>query len=293
LSGETYAVACAFLWALSSTLIKSQTGKMHIVTLGALRTIPALLIYWLSLILSDRLGQILQLPVRTWVFLIGSAIIGLVIGDLLYLASMKLIGLSRALPLSTTYPFFTIMLAVLFLNEQPGWAIGAGALLIGAGAYLLAVPKAAERAHEGVTPRANRAGTVMAILAALCWGAGTILARMGLEGIDVAIANAIRLSVLAIAFFAMSLRLDTIGQIRKHGLGSLGIIFAAGIIGAGLGTFAFLSAVQRAGAAKTSILTATTPLFGLPFSLVLKERLSVRKVAGTVLTVAGVWLTVL
>ena len=292
MSGETYAMACAFLWALSSALIKSQTDKMHIVTLGALRTVPAVLLYWVLLILSDGVDQMLHLPVRTWAFLIGSAIIGLVIGDLLYLASMKLIGLSRALPLSTTYPFFTIVLAVLFLDEKLGWAIGAGALLIGAGAYLLAVPKAAERAHDGVTRRANRAGTAMAILAAMCWGAGTILARMGLEGIDVAVANAIRLSVLTIVFFAMSFRLDTIGQIRRHGLGSLGIVFTAGIVGAGLGTYAFLTAVQRAGAARTSILTATTPLFGVPFSLVLKEKLSVRKVVGTILTVLGVWLTV-
>ena len=132
----------------------------------------------------------------------------------------------------------------------------------------------------------------MAILAAMCWGAGTILARMGLEGIDVAVANAIRLSVLTIVFFAMSFRLDTIGQIRRHGLGSLGIVFTAGIVGAGLGTYAFLTAVQRAGAARTSILTATTPLFGVPFSLVLKEKLSVRKVVGTILTVLGVWLTI-
>jgi drug/metabolite transporter (DMT)-like permease len=50
--------------------------------------------------------------------------------------------------------------------------------------------------------------------------------------------------------------------------------------------------VQEAGAAKTSVLTAITPLFGVPFSLILRERLSGRTVLGTALTVVGVGLTI-
>jgi drug/metabolite transporter (DMT)-like permease len=34
------------------------------------------------------------------------------------------------------------------------------------------------------------------------------------------------------------------------------------------------------------------PLFGVPFSLILGERLTARTLLGTALTVAGVWLTV-
>ena len=45
LSGEAFAIASAFCWALSSTLIKSQTNKIGIVLMGALRTIPAVLVY--------------------------------------------------------------------------------------------------------------------------------------------------------------------------------------------------------------------------------------------------------
>ena len=59
-----------------------------------------------------------------------------------------------------------------------------------------------------------------------------------------------------------------------------------------LGTFAYLAAVQRAGAARTSVLTSAMPVFGVPFSLLLGEKLTARTVMGTLLTIGGVWLTI-
>jgi drug/metabolite transporter (DMT)-like permease len=72
----------------------------------------------------------------------------------------------------------------------------------------------------------------------------------------------------------------------------LGIILLGGVLGMTLGTLTFLAAVQKAGAARTSILTAAMPIFGVPFSLVLGERLTARAVVGTALTIGGVWLTI-
>jgi len=293
LSGEVYAIACAFLWALSSALLKSQTHKIHVVFLGALRTLPALLIYWGILLFSGRAAELLVLPLRAWAYLAGSTLIGLVVGDSIYFQSMKLIGLSRAMPLSTTYPFFTMLLSLLFLDEQFGWTVVGGATLIATGGYLLALHRGRERLAESqATRRVNLVGVTLALSAAVCWSMSTVLLRMGLEEVDATIANVVRLSVLMVALSTMALRLGKIERVREYGLRSLGIVFLAGIVGTGLGTFTFLSAVQSAGAAKTSILTATMPLFGVPFSLLLKERPSSRTLVGTGLTMAGVVLTI-
>jgi DME family drug/metabolite transporter len=292
LPGEAYALACALLWALSSVLLKSQTHKIHVVFLGALRTMPALLIYWGILFLSGRATELLNLPLRTWIYLAGSTLIGLVVGDSIYFQSMKLIGLSRAMPLSTTYPFFTMLLSLLFLDERFGWTVAGGAALIAAGGYLLALHRGRERLVESqAVRRANLIGVVLALCAALCWSISTVLLRVGLEKADTTLANVVRLSVLMVALATMALKLGKIDRIKSYGLRSLGIVFLAGIVGTGLGTFTFLTAVQRAGAARTSILTATTPLFGVPFSLLLKERPSSRTLVGTGLTMIGVWLT--
>jgi DME family drug/metabolite transporter len=299
LPGEVYAIASAFLWALSSTLVKSQTEKISIVLMGALRTIPALLIYWSLVVFTGRCGALIALPLRSWAFLGGATILGLVIGDLIYFESMKYIGLSRALPLSMTYPFFTIILALSFLDERITWSIVGGAVLIVGGALLLAFPRGTRNARYGADradQQLNLRGVALALGAAVLWGTSTILLRQGLEGVEVTVANTVRLSVLALILWFLAARrreLHTIGRYtRGEGLKTLGIVALTGIIGMSLGTFAYLAAVQRAGAARTSVLTSAMPLFGVPFSLVLGEKLTARTVIGTLLTIGGVWLTI-
>jgi drug/metabolite transporter (DMT)-like permease len=297
LSGELFAIASAFCWALSSTLIKSQTNKIGIVLMGALRTVPAVLIYWGVLIFTGRGGAPWALPLRSWAFLLGSTVVGLVIGDLIYFESMKYIGLSRALPLSTIYPFFTIILALLFLDERVTWATVGGAALIIGGAVLLAFPKGARNARtEPKGKDLDLRGVALALGAAVCWGASTVLLRQGLEGVELPVANAVRLSALALVLWVMAARRNELrsigGYTRGEGLRTLAVVMLAGIIGMSLGTFTFLTAVQRAGAARTSVLTSAMPLFGVPFSMILGERLTARTVLGTVLTILGVWLTI-
>lgn len=287
--GEVYALSCAFLWAVSSVLIKSQADRMDIVSIGALRTVPAVLIYWITLVALNQVPQLLSLSLQAWLSLVGSALIGLVIGDLLYFASLKTIGLSRGMPLSATYPFFTLAFAAVLLGEPIGWMVVVGAVLISVGAYLLAFPRAS--VTESV-PKVSTRGVAMAVGAAVCWGASTVVVRIGLQDAPVVVANAIRLPVLLLSLVTIALRQGTTSQIRHYRPKSLGIVFATGIIGMGLGTFTFLEAVQRVGAARTSVLTATTPLFGLPFALLMGERPSVRTLTGMALVILGVWLTI-
>ena len=289
--GEAYALICAFLWALSSALLKSQADKMRTVTLGALRTVPAIALYWGIVLFSGRLSEIAALSSRTWAFLAGSSLIGLIVGDLFYYASMKRIGLARAMPLSAIYPFFTMLFALLFLDETVGWGTAVGALLIIVGSYLLAVPSRIHRSPSSAQ-RIDWIGIGMAIISAVCWGASTVMVRVGVDGVSVPVANAIRLSILIVVWLSVAVMQGGLEQVRSLETQSLLIVMASGILGAGLGTFAFLSSVHLAGATKTSILTATTPLFGVPLAFVLGERTSMRTVLGTLCSIAGVWLTV-
>ena len=308
MSGEFYAIACAFFWALSSTLLKSQTRKVEVISLAAWRTVPGVLIYVSLLFLSGRAQDVLHLPPRSTALVVGSTFLGLGLGDLLYLRSMKLIGLARAIPLSATYPFFTVILALLFLDEALHWTIIGGAVLITGGAYLLAFPRGTRRMGSTTAqtaanpsssseriptpPEMDLGGVGLALAAAVCWAVSTVMMRLGLGGVHLVVANSIRLMVVLVALFAVLVRRGEVGRIREHGLRPLAVALLAGTIGTGLGTYTFQSALERAGAAKTSILTSTTPLFGVPFSLVLGEKLTSRMLLGTVLTMVGVWLTV-
>jgi drug/metabolite transporter (DMT)-like permease len=298
LPGEVYAIVSAFLWALSSTLVKSQTTKMPIVLMNALRTVPAILVYWGYLLATGRIGEPFSLPLRSWAFLGGSTVIGMAIGDLLYFQSMKYIGLGRTLPLSNVYPFFTMLLALFLLDERIDWTVAAGAALIVSGAYLLAFPRGTSGIREkGRGSELDLRGVAMALAAAVCWGTSTVLLRLGLENVAVPVANVIRLSILAVILFGLAARQGQLSQVptyvRRGHRATLGIVLLTSIVGMILGTLTYLAAVQSAGAARTSILTSAMPLFGVPFSLILGERLTARAVLGTILTIGGVMSTVL
>ena len=60
--GEVYALICTFLWALSSAMLKAQTDTVGIFQLGALRTLPAVLIYWGLLLFTGRLSSVARPP---------------------------------------------------------------------------------------------------------------------------------------------------------------------------------------------------------------------------------------
>ena len=84
LTGEVYAVICSFLWAMSSSMTKSQATKMPVVILSALRTLPGLLVYWVLVPLSGRMHEFARITPRNWAFLGASTLAGLIVGDLMY-----------------------------------------------------------------------------------------------------------------------------------------------------------------------------------------------------------------
>ncbi len=72
------------------------------------------------------------------------------------------------------------------------------------------------------------------------------------------------------------------------------IIAIAGFIGMGLGSMFYVAAVKYAGAAVSSVIFASAPLFAVPISVVfLKERLTAIACFGIAMTIIGVILVVL
>ena len=258
MSGEVYAIACAFFWALSTTLLKSQTERMGVLSLSAWRMVPGLCIYLSVLAVSGRMDTLLRIPPRAVGFLIGGALAGM--------------GLA------------------VFLAERFTWIVLAGALLITAGVYLLAFPRGTVQVSSSADRAVDLRGVGLALAAAAAWSISTVSSRVALNDVDPVIANVVRLSTLVIALFSLLYVRNEITQFRAHGLRPWGITLLAGVLSTGVSSYAFMMALQRAGAAKTSILSSITPLFGVPLSLVLGEKLTGRMIMGTILTMAGVWL---
>lgn len=120
-----------------------------------------------------------------------------------------------------------------------------------------------------------------------------MLLKFGLEELDPIVASAIRMPFMTLVLLTMISLKKSGSKTWYYGGRSLTILALAGILGIGVGGLLFMMGLEYAGAARTAILSATAPLFGVPLSmLILRERITLKIVAGTILCVIGIWLVI-
>jgi DME family drug/metabolite transporter len=285
--GELAALGCAVLWAGSTVAMRSQTGRVPPLALNATRAIFATLVYLLVLVALGRLGEVAAVPFEALGGLLGSVLIGMAVGDTLHIRAMILIGVSRALPISSTYPILTALIAVVWLGEPLGWRTVLGILLTVGGVYLVAFPRV-RAALEQPPPSAR--GVLLSLAAAGCWAISTASVKPALAQVDPLVANGVRLPAALLVLLGLSWRSEGFGSPLRFGRRATLVLALAGAV-SGLSGALWLFGVDEAGAAKAAALSSTAPIFAAPLAaLFLGERLSSQTGLGTLLTVAGIWL---
>jgi drug/metabolite transporter (DMT)-like permease len=294
--GETAALGSALLWAVSSILMGSLTGRMPAVVISALRALfgAAFLLAVAALLLVS--GAARAPGPAAAASLAGSGVLGLGLGDTAYIRSLRHIGVSRAFPVSmAAYPLLTFVLAVALIGEEVTLPVAMGAALVIAG-VILVVLGGRLPGSEGRSARSRREvwlGTALVLTAAVLWAFASVWLRAAADGVQPAVAQAIRLPVAAVVTAGLARGAGHALWSPRYGWRGLMALLLTGVVGTGAGSMLFVLAVQRAGAAKTAVLSSTAPLFALPLAaLLLGERLTGRVVLGTVLSIAGVWLVV-
>lgn len=286
--GEFSGLGSAATWAAISTIMRSSSQHLRLVTVNGLRCVFAALTLAIILLVSGQAGLLATLPLAGMAAIVASGLLGQALGDGLYIWSLRLIGASRALPLSNVSPLLTMLLAVVVLGEQVTWIALIGGMLVLGGVYLVAFPFGPLRqiGHIFVTP--DRRGLLLAIGAAGCWSLSTIILRNALTTVPLLPANLVRMSTAAVILIGLELVLDHGKLPKAPPLRSLAVMAIVGMMNA-FSSLLFLSAVHHAGAAKAAVLVATSPLFGLPLSyFFLREKVSRRIIVGTVVAVLGV-----
>jgi DME family drug/metabolite transporter len=285
--GEVASLSCAVLWAASTVLMRSQTGRVPVLALNAIRSLWASMVFVGVLVGLGRVGDVFTVPPEALVGLIGSVLIGLAIGDTLHIKAMTLIGVSRALPISSTYPILTALLAVIWLDEPVTWRIIGGIVLVVGGVYLVAFPRVGAVVEK--VPASGR-GIALALIASCCWALSTATVKPALSLVDPLIANGIRLPAAMLVLQLLSWRSEGMGSPFRFGRRAGVMLACAGMI-SGVSGALWLLGVRDAGAAKAAALSSTAPIFAAPLAAIfLGEKLSRQVGLGTSLTVAGIWL---
>lgn len=297
--GELLGLLAAMIWATTSTLMRAQTARIGAVAVNFWRcliNIPTFVVLYLLFVPHDALAQLG--PGTIFVILLAVTL-GLVTGDSIQYHSIKMIGVSRAMPIGGTFPIFTVLAAWLINGEPLRARMFAGAVVVVVGVLLLSLPKRVAapvgivaRPMPRTVDRTLVTGVALSLFAAMCWSLSTVLQGRALTNADPITVNLIRMPVAALLLFTAA-RGNTGQPVKRYGWKAFAVLALLGFIGTGAGSLTYLGAIKFAGVGKTAVLGACAPLFALPLAMIVNgERPGLRGLLGTALTVAGIILVV-
>jgi DME family drug/metabolite transporter len=296
LLGEVAGLFAAVCWGMTSLIVRHEGRRVNVVVLNAMSVSMTAGYTLVGLVLLQVLGlhhvAFGPRPLLGVAYLLISVALSLVIGDTLYFLALQRIGVARAMPISTSEPLLTTLLAVLFLGEHVTPGLLGGVILVPAGLYLVTRPVRGRVILPGADVGTTRVGVALAVGAAVTWSLSTIWLRPALDQIDVLTASFLKTSFAALMVWLIAWRSGSWGDQqstrRPHPVAAL----AAGTFSSA-STVLFALAVHQAGAARAATLSATSSLYSVPLSArLLGERVTPTMLLGTLLTTIGVVLVV-
>ncbi len=285
--GEAYALACGFLWAVNSLILRTQALKLQPRLVNMIRCGAGGLLLCLALPLGGPLASLLQVTPLEWCLLFGSLLFGVVLGDTGYIAALREVGVSRTMAdrrhLPVGHP--TVRVGVVRPCRRTGF-VGGILPRSGRGGIYDQPSHGRRRTYNEGQGRCRAGAWSRAVL-----GPELRSAEAGQPHMSGIHANAVRMPlVVLILFFSIALP-SGLGTMRNLKTKSVLIVAASGAVSMGLVGILFVDALKDGSATKIVTLTSTSPLFALILAVVfLKEKLNARVLVGSGCCLSGVFL---
>lgn len=275
--------ACASALFAGITSILAKCGIRHTDSdvATAVRTVVVLLFAWLMAALVGSISTIGSISAHSMLFL---ALSGMATGAswICYFKALSMGDVNKVVPIDKCSAVLTILLAIVLFGETDALAVklmGSAGILIGT--FLMIERKKQDHAVEGNSWIWYAVGS--AVFAALT----SILAKVGIEGVESNLATAIRTCyVLVMAWIVVAMK-GKLGEVRHIEKGELGFICASGLA-TGASWLCYYYAIQ------TGIVSIVVPidklsiLVAMAFSAaVFHETYTKRSLTGLALIVAS------
>src|SRR5262245_27728368 len=271
------------MWALTGLLVRSLAPVLGSVKINAVRSglSGLLLLGWV--VLAGKGADLASISVTSLALLTLSIVAAIGIGDTVFFESARLLGLARAMTVSMTYPLLAALMAAALFGEALTPRLALGSLLT-LGGLVLIVGWRTETDDEG----RRWLGIGAATLASGAWAASVVLMKPPLTEIEPVTAQAIRLPLAAALLAITPWARGTTAAVRNAGRPALVRVALLSVLTA-LSSVMFVAGLKYAGVTVASVLSSTAPMFALPLGFFfLDERLTLRAVVGTAVTVVGV-----
>jgi DME family drug/metabolite transporter len=202
--GELAALGAALSWTVSAVLYKKALSETKPISANIVRLACTTTVLLLFLLVIGRFGVVTSLPIDVAVLASVSGIIGLGLGDTLYMVSLKSIGVVRAVPITCTYPLFNLLWTALLGEEQITLSVVLGAVAIVLGIWLLSQDN--ETKNSAMSGNTLIKGVAFALATAVFWSVSITMINVAVKetgSLDNALAiNTVRVTAIAIALLA-------------------------------------------------------------------------------------------
>jgi DME family drug/metabolite transporter len=285
--GELLAIVAAICWAAGSSVYRKGLETTDVWSGNLMRIGLASLGFIFILSVKGTLItglQELQFSLLFW--LIFSAFFALVLGDYLLLTALKDIGVSRTVPISSTYPLFVTVWAFIFFHKHIDIFIIMGTILIVIAIRMISQERM--KVQDDLDPAHYKRGILIALSAAILWSVSIVVLDQITMYLPSEFVAGFRFLVSALFLSAIVSR--TKFTINKNSLLWIGI---GGAILLMISNYAFVEAIRLVGSARVAPITSVYPVISVfVASAFLGEKLTLKIIGGTCLSCIGVMMVI-
>ena len=275
------AILSAVFAGLTAILAKCGIRKTNSDVATALRTV---VVFWFSIVMVFIVGSqgtITDIQAKSWVFLILS---GLATGAswICYFKALSVGDVNKVAPIDKSSTILSVLLAIILFGEINNLAVKLiGTTLIGVGTYLMIEKKITDKETK------SSKWIIYAVLSAVFAALTSILAKIGISGVESGLGTAIRTLVVLIMAWGIVFAKGEHRQLK--GLDKKELLFI-GLSGLATGAswLCYYYAIQNGIVSVVVPIDKMSILLTVLFSVIfLKEKLSKKAIIGLCLMCIG------
>lgn len=280
------AILSAVFAGLTSILAKCGIKKTDSDLATAIRTIVVLIFSWIMVLVVGSQHTITEIEPKAFIFLILS---GLATGAswICYFKALSAGDINKVVPIDKSSTVLTVLLAIICFGETSNLVMKLIATaILAVGIFLMVEKKKREEKQESKT------WMLYAVLAAVFAALTSILAKMGISGVESNLGTAIRTGVVLIMAWVIVFARGKQAQLKNIDKKELLFIGLSGIA-TGASWLCYYYAIQNGEVSVVVPIDKLGIIVTVIFSyFVFKEKLSKKAFAGICLMVVGTLLMV-
>lgn len=279
------AFASALFAGIVSILAKCGIKTIDSDVATAIRTCVVAVFTWVMVAVVGSAGTIGDISPKSWLFL---ALSGLATGGswICYFKALSIGDVNKVVPIDKSSTLMAVILSIALFNETSDLGLRlAGTAVATVGTFLMIEKKSSDA--NGTSEREYRMSLAYALAAAVFAALTSVLAKVGIEGVESNLATAIRtMFVLAMAWAIVAGK-GKLGLVEDANHRELAFLAASGLA-TGTSWLCYYYAIQMGQVSVVVQVDKLSLLVSIAFAaIIFGERLSRRRGFGLALIVVG------